>query len=193
MPTRKGHDADANTRYRSKRRKKRGHARSVPGGHVVKPMSSHGRTEASRAGKGERKMLAAWDNMGGRGTTVHWVKCTQGCEAGTKCNHGHTGIRDMAPSGRLPLSDVFPHTEPGTRMVTTVKNGKVTVTHVRLHTDAKVDGDCANVGAVDANEARSDRWTEHGHKSDGGWKAGARARTESAGFARSLHIERRGW
>lgn len=183
MSTRKGRDAAANTRFRAKRRKAHGDARTVPGGHVVTRLCRKGKTEPARAGRGERKMLRAWDNDGGTGATVEWVKCTQGCKAGTKCNHGRTQLRKMAPSGKLPLAEVFPHTEPGTRTVVTVKNGKVTTTQVRLYTDALVDGDCTNVGAHEAGESRPDRWTEHGKHVNGGWQAGARFNTEKQAFS----------
>lgn len=179
----RGYDADANTRFRSRRGKARGDVRRVPGGHKVTPLSSHGKTEPSRAGRGERKLLSAWDNVGGRGTTVEWIPCDQDCEPGTECRHGRTQIREMAKTGKLPLSEVFPHTEPGIRTIAIVKNGKVTAVQVRLSTDAKVDGDCYNVGAHVAGESRPDRWSEHGKHVNGSWQAGARFNTEKLAFS----------
>lgn len=175
MGTRKGRDAAANARFRAKRRRAHGDARSVPGGHKVANLCRPGTTEPARAGKGERKLLQAWDNQGGTGLTVEW-------------KDGRTQLRKMAPSGELPLAEVFPHTEPGFRTITQVVKGKIVITKVRLSTDATVNGDCYNVGAPKAGDSRPDRWSEHGSYVDGNWQAGARFNTEKLAF--SFEVDR---
>jgi hypothetical protein len=191
MPTRKGYDEEANARYRARRRRKHADARTVPGGHKVDIEFRKG-TVPARAEKGERELLNAWDNAGGRGNTVEYVPCGE-CKPGTKCGHGRTQLRKMAPSGGKRIVEVYPDRQPRDRMVTTVVNGKVKVTRIQVTSNETLDGTCADISAVEAGSERPTRWTDHGRRVDGGWKAGARARTESQGFARSLRIERRGW
>lgn len=175
--TTRGHNARANRKFRSRRSKAHGDARSVPGGHKVTGLCTHGTTERARANPGERKLLEAWDNQGGTGNTVEWVRA----KVGEK--YGHTRLRKMAPSGELLLADVFPHAAKTRNIVITKANGTHVAVQVRLYTNETVNGDCHNVGAPTAGESRPERWSEHGKHVNGGWRAGARFNTEKQAFS----------
>lgn len=75
--------------------------RTVPGYEAIN-LNPHGMDERARAVPTvrDREWVDAIENTGGRGKTIEYVACGK-CKPGTKCHHGRTRLRTMAPSRKV--------------------------------------------------------------------------------------------